>query len=100
MIKSAFAALAAAPGFAGSDYVGTVTDFHVGYEGTTGAAAWYIQGGPSVISPDGGAAETKFSAKTGGSIAATERLGVYGEISFVNGSTNSYGTKAGLKYSF
>jgi len=118
MIKSAFAALAAAPlfagaalagpyvnveansGFAGSDYTGTTTDLHVGFEGTSGAAAWYIQGGPSIISPDNGAAETKFSAKTGGSIAATENLGVYGEISFVNGTTNSYGTKAGLKYSF
>jgi hypothetical protein len=113
MIKSAFAVLATAPlfagaamagpyvnGFAGSNYTGTTTDFHVGYEGSTGVAGWYIQGGPSVVSPDGGAAETKFSAKTGGSIAATEKLGVYGEISFVNGATNSYGTKAGLKYSF
>ncbi len=83
-------------GFTGSDYNGTVIDNHIGYEGSN----WYIQGGPSVVSPDGGAAETKFSAKTGGSIAATENLGVYGEISFVNGTTNSYGTKAGLKYSF
>jgi hypothetical protein len=74
MIKSVFATAAAAPlfagaafagpyvnieansGFAGSDYTGTTTDFHVGYEGTSGAAAWYIQGGPSVVSPDGGAA--------------------------------------------
>ena len=118
MIKSVLAAAAAAPlfagaafagpyvnieansGFGGSDYTGTTTDFHVGYEGTAGAAGYYIQGGPSVISPDGGAAETKFSAKAGGSIAATEQLGVYGEISFVNGTTNSYGTKAGVKYSF
>jgi hypothetical protein len=119
MIKSAFAVLATAPlfagaamagpyvnveansGFAGSDYTGTTTDFHVGYEGTAGeSAAWYIQGGPSVVSPDGGAAETKFSAKTGGSVAVSDSLGVYGEISFVNGTTNSYGTKAGLKYSF
>ena len=118
MIKSVFAAAAAAPlfagaafagpyvnveansGFAGSDYTGTTTDFHVGFEGTEGAAAWYIQGGPSIVSPDGGAAETKFSAKTGGSVAVSDSLGVYGEISFVNGATNSYGTKAGLKYSF
>jgi len=118
MIKSVIAAAAVAPlfagaafagpyvnveansGFAGSDYTGTTTDFHVGFEGTQGATSWYIQGGPSVISPDGGAAETKFSAKTGGGIAATENLGVYGEISFVNGTTNSYGTKAGLKYTF
>ena len=118
MIKSAFAALAAAPlfagaamagpyvnveansGFTGSDYAGTVTDLHVGYEGSTGALGYYVQGGPSVVSPDGGAAETKFSAKTGGSVAVSDSLGVYGEISFVNGDTNSYGTKAGLKYSF
>ena len=119
MIKSVFAAAAAAPlfagaafagpyvnveansGFAGSDYTGTTTDFHVGYEGALGeSASWYVQGGPSVISPDGAAAETKFSAKGGGSVAVTESLGVYGEISFVNDTTNSYGTKAGLKYSF
>ena len=121
MIKSAFAALAAAPlfagaamagpyvnveansGFAGSNYTGTTTDFHVGYEGSTGVAGWYIQGGPSVVSPDGGAAETKFSAKTGGSIAATENLGVYGEFALAtgaNGAKNGYATKAGVKYSF
>jgi len=118
MIKSAIAALAAAPlfagaalagpyvnieansGFAGSDYTGTTTDFHVGFEGTEGALGYYVQGGPSVISPDNGAAETKFSAKAGGSVAATDNLGLYGEISFVNGTTNSYGTKAGVKYSF
>ena len=119
MIKSVFAATAAlsmsagaalagpyvnieaTSGFSGSDYSQTVIDNHIGFESDLGDnAAWYIQGGPSVVSPDGGAAETKFSAKTGGSIAATEKLGVYGEISFVNGDTNSYGTKAGLKYSF
>jgi hypothetical protein len=119
MIKSVIAAAAAAPlfagaafagpyvnveansGFAGSDYTGTTTDFHVGFEGTAGdSVGWYIQGGPSVISTDGAGSETKFSAKTGGSVAATENLGIYGEISFVEGTTNSYGTKAGLKYSF
>ena len=121
MIKSAFAALAAAPlfagaamagpyvnveansGFSGSDYTGTVTDLHVGYEGSSGALGYYIQGGPSIVSPDGAASDTVFSGKVGGSVAATEQLSVYGEFALAtgrNGGDNNYGTKAGLKYSF
>ncbi len=87
-------------GFAGSDYSGTSTDLHVGFEGGEGILGYYIQGGPTVFSPDGGEADTKFTAKAGGSVAATEKLGVYGEISFAADSVNSYGTKAGLKYKF
>ena len=121
MIKSAFAAAAAAPflataafagpyvnveansGFAGSDYTGTTTDFHVGYEGSAGALGYYIQGGPSLKSPDGGESETVFSAKAGGSVAATDSLSVYGEFSMATakgGADNGYGAKAGVKYSF
>jgi len=121
MIKSAFAALAAAPlfagaamagpyvnveansGFTGSDYSGTTTDLHVGYEGSTGALGYYIQGGPSIVSPDGAASDTVFSGKVGGSVAATENLGVYGEFSLAtgaNGGKNGYGTKAGVKWTF
>ena len=121
MIKSAFAALAAAPlfagaamagpyvnveansGFTGSDYNGTATDLHVGYEGTSGSVGYYIQGGPQFQTPDGAASATVFSGKVGGSVAATENLGVYGEFALAtgaNGGTNSYGTKVGVKYSF
>jgi outer membrane autotransporter protein len=121
MIKSAFAALAAAPlfagaamagpyvnieansGFTGSDYSGTTTDFHVGYEGTEGALGYYIQGGPSLVSPDGAASDTVFSGKVGASVAATEQLGVYGEFALstgANGAKNGYATKAGVKYAF
>ena len=122
MIKSVFAAAAASStlfagaafagpyvnveansGFAGSDYAGTVTDLHVGYEGSAGALGYYVQGGPSIVSPDGAASDTVFSGKVGGGIAATENLGVYGEFSLAtgaNGGTNSYGTKVGVKYSF
>ena len=122
MIKSAFAALAAAPlfasaavagpyvnveansGFVGSDYQGTVTDFHVGYEGDLGTdASWYIQGGPSLVSPDNAESDTVFSAKGGGSVNLTEKLSAYGELSFatgIDGGDNGYGTKAGLKYNF
>ena len=121
MIKSAFAALAAAPlfagaamagpyvnveansGFTGADYQGTTTDFHVGYEGTAGALGYYVQGGPSLKTPDGGTNETVFSGKVGGSVAATDALGVYGEFSLATAKgdvKNSYGVKAGVKYSF
>ena len=87
-------------GFTGSDYTGTATDFHVGVDGSVGALGWYIQGGPSVISPDNGAAETIATGKLGGSVAAGEKLSVYGEISAAFDSVNSYGTKAGVKYKF
>ena len=122
MIKSAFAALAAAPlfagaamagpyvnveansGFTGSDYNGTTTDLHVGYEGALSeSASYYVQGGPSVVMPDGGTTDTVFSGKAGLGLAATDALGVYGEVSFAtgaNGDENGYGTKVGLKYSF
>jgi len=91
-------------GFYGSDYLGTATDFHVGYEGDLGeSASWYIQGGPSVLSPDGGENDTIFTAKGGGSVDVTEKLSVYGELSFangINGADNGYGTKVGAKYKF
>ena len=123
MIKSAFAALAAAPlfagaamagpyvnveansGWTGSDYTGTSTDLHVGYEGALGeSASWYAQGGATVITPDGGAADTVPSGKAGLGVALTDGLSAYGEVSFVGsgvaGVDRGYGTKAGLKYAF
>ncbi len=122
MFKSVLAAAAAAPlmataafagpyvnveansGFVGSDYAGTVTDLHVGYEGTAGEnASWYVQGGPSLVSPDGAESDTVFSAKAGGAVGVTDALSVYGEVSVAtgaNGADNGYGTKAGLKWAF
>ena len=87
-------------GFTGSDYTGTATDFHVGVDGSVGALGWYIQGGPSVVTPDGGTADTIATGKLGGSVAANENLSVYGEISAAFDAVNSYGTKAGVKYRF
>jgi len=104
MAAPAFAApyvnVEANSGFTGSDYTGTTTDFHLGVEGSEGSASWYLQGGPAIISPDGGEAETILTAKVGGGVGVTEKLSVYGEISAAFDSVNSYGTKAGLKYSF
>jgi hypothetical protein len=87
-------------GFTGSDFTGHVTDFHIGYEESGPWASWGIQAGPSVFSPDNGEADTKLTGKIFGSLAATEKLSVYGELSAAFDATNSYGTKAGVKYSF
>jgi hypothetical protein len=91
-------------GFSGSEYVGSVTDIHVGYDGAIGeSASFYVQGGPAVVSPDGGSTTTELSGKAGLGVDVTEALNVYGEVSFitVDGSEDSsYGTKVGVKYSF
>ena len=123
MIKSVFAATAvlftsagaalAGPyvnvetnaGWAGDDYSGAVTDLHVGYEGALGdSACWYIQGGPALVSVDGEETETEISGKVGASVAITERLGAYGELSMLTADQDfddlNVGAKAGVKFSF
>ena len=52
-------------GWTGSQYGGAGTDLHVGYEGTAGSASYYVQGGPQIQTPNGGATEVVFSAKAG-----------------------------------
>ena len=88
--------------YTGNDYTSRTTDLHVGYEGDVGALGYYIQGGPAFSAADGADGSTDFSGKLGGSVAASENLGVYGEISFKTDETadNAYGTKIGAKYSF
>ena len=91
--------------FAGKDFTTATTEFHVGLEGEAGAVSYYIQGGPAVVRPDGADGDTRISGKLGGSFAATEKLGVYGELSLLTADSdtdddNSYGTKVGVKYSF
>ena len=125
MIKTAFAAAAAAAAFAapgaalagpyvnvetnagwtGSDYSGATTDFHVGYEGPIGeSASYYVQAGASLVTPDGGTDETVPSGKAGVGVALRDALGAYGEVSFIGSGDDSvdrgYGAKLGLKYSF
>ena len=92
-------------GWTGTDYTGATTDFHVGYEGALGeSASWYVQGGASYVAPDGAADDTVPSGKAGIGIAATESLGVYGEVSFIGSGDSDidrgYGGKLGVKYSF
>jgi hypothetical protein len=87
-------------GFTGSNFGGHVTDFHLGYESSTDFGSYYVQAGPSIFAPDGGEEETKLTGKVGGSIQATDRVSIYGELSAAFDDVNSYGTKVGVKYNF
>ena len=90
--------------YTGSDYTSRDTDLHVGYENAVGALDYYIQGGKTINAADGVDSDSNWSGKFGGSVAATEKLGVYGEVAFSNifdeDTDNSWGTKLGAKYSF
>jgi hypothetical protein len=86
--------------YSGGDLGGTVTDIHIGTEGSSGAYSWYLQGGPSLLAPSGGGdGSTELSGKVGGSVAVSSTASVYGEVS---GSTTSgdpaIGLKAGVKW--
>ena len=92
-------------GYTGSDYTGAVTDFHVGFEGGNETFDWYVQGGPAVVATDGADSDNRISGKVGANVAATEKLGFYGEVSVLTADSdtdddNTWGTKVGAKYSF
>jgi len=88
-------------GYSGGDYLGAVTDFAVGFEGGEGVYSYYVQGGPAFVSPQGEDGEFELSGKIGGNVQATERFGVYGELSFITADEDpSVGSKFGVKYSF
>jgi len=92
-------------GWTGSDYSGTTTDLHVGYEGALGEfGLYYVQGGASLVSPDNGETDTVPSGKAGLGLALTDALGAYGEVSFVGSGDEDldrgYGAKLGVKYNF
>ena len=90
----------------GSNFTGSTTDLHLGYEGDLGKdnLGWYVQGGPAVINSDGTSDnDTQFSGKAGLSVAATEKLDVYGELALQTNDgdvDNTYSSKLGAKYKF
>tara|TARA_B100000287_G_scaffold304594_1_gene287841 strand:+ start:2855 stop:3229 length:375 start_codon:yes stop_codon:yes gene_type:complete len=88
----------------GSDYKDATTDIHIGYEGDAGSLGYYVQAGPAVKATDGvDGTDTQFSGKGGVSFAATDSLGLYGEVSFITAKgdvDNNYGAKLGAKWSF
>ena len=125
-IKSTIAAVAASPfllagaAFAGpyvnvesnlsypdGDYSSATTDVAIGFEGGEGKIAYYVQGGPAFVHTESSDdTETELAGKFGVTVAATDALGVYGELSGITGEDSSeddvinWGAKIGAKYSF
>ena len=125
-IKSTIAAIAASPfllagaAFAGpyvnvesnlsypdGDYSAATTDLHIGFEGSLSEkVTGYVQGGPSFVAVDGtDGSEGEFSGKAGINIAATDRFGVYGELSGITAEVSgddqvNWGAKIGGKFTF
>jgi len=125
-IKSTIAAVAASPfllagaAFAGpyvnvesnlsypdGDYSGATTDLHIGYEGDASEkVSFYVQGGPAFTAVDGtDGSEGEISGKAGLNIAATDTLGIYGELSGItdevsNEDVVNWGAKVGAKFVF
>ena len=91
------------------EYIGAVTDFHLGFEGTAGDdVGFYVQGGPSFIHSEAADdTETELSGKIGVTYAATDSLGLYGELAGItNGEDKDgdeildWGGKVGVKFDF
>ena len=91
------------------DYTGATTDLHVGFEGTTseGKVAYYIQGGPAFQHDEAADdTETEFSGKVGASVAVSDDLSVYGEVSGISNEDSTgddivdFGGKIGAKFLF
>ena len=127
-IKSTIAAIFAAPfvlssaAFAGpyvnlesnasypdGDYTGATTDLAIGFEGSTseGKVAYYIQGGPAFVHSEAADdTETEFSGKVGASVAVSDDLSVYGEVSGISNEDATgddivdFGGKIGAKFLF
>ena len=91
------------------DYTGATTDLAIGYEGATseGKVAYYIQGGPAFVHTEStDDTETQFSGKVGASVAATEDLAIYAEVSGISNEDSTgddiidFGGKIGAKFVF
>ena len=84
----------------GDDYLGGTVNLDIGFEGSSGAYSYYIQGGPAWVMPNGADNEIRFAGKFGGAVQASENVSVYGELSAMSGDELSVGSKLGLKYTF
>ena len=95
-------------GYPDGEYGSATTDLHVGYEGSlSDTADFYVQGGPAFTAVDGtDGSETEFSGKVGVTVAATESLGVYGELAGITNEDSSgddivdWSAKLGAKFTF
>jgi hypothetical protein len=95
-------------GYPDGEYSGATTDLHVGYEGAISETAdFYAQIGPSFVAVDGtDGSESEISGKVGVSVAATEDLGIYGELAGISAEASNgddeinWSAKIGAKFTF
>ena len=126
-IKSTIAAVAASPfllagaafagpyvnvesniGYPDGDYDKATTDVHIGFEGSlSDSADFYAQVGPAFTAVDGtDGSETEFSGKVGVNVAATDSLGIYGELAGITDEASNgddeidWTAKVGAKFTF
>jgi hypothetical protein len=93
-------------GLVGGEYGATLIENHIGYEGKLSeTVTGYVQAGPAVAIPNGSDTELEVSGKFGINVAATDNLGIYGEV--WGASTNGLefddfltNLKVGVKYTF
>lgn len=93
-------------GYTGDQYNGAVTDFHIGVDGDLAEnVSYYVQGGPALVNVDGEGTDNEYSGKAGVGVDLSERLNVYGEVSFLTIDQTfdedlNVGVKAGATFRF
>ena len=95
-------------GYPDGEYGSATTDLHIGYEGSlSDSADFYAQVGPAFTAVDGtDGSESEISGKVGVSIAATDNLGVYGELAGITAEASNgddeidWTAKIGAKFTF
>ena len=90
--------------YTGDEYISRSTDVHAGYEADFKYGTWYVQGGKTFNTANASGSDNNWSGKTGASIPVTEKVSVYGEVSFAHvedeDADNRYATKLGTKFYF
>ena len=107
-IKSTIAAVAASPFLlAGAAFAGPYVNVESNLGYLSESAAFYAQVGPAFVHTDStDDTETEFSGKVGVTVAATDSLGVYGELAGISAEDSSsddiinWTAKVGAKFVF
>tara|TARA_R100000322_G_scaffold161544_1_gene123650 strand:+ start:679 stop:1044 length:366 start_codon:yes stop_codon:yes gene_type:complete len=89
-------------GFVGGSHAGAVNELHVGVKGKVADNVdAYAQIGPAYLQPGIGNGSTEISGKAGASVAISEAVGIYGEVSFMTADgDDNYGVKTGFTVDF
>lgn len=84
----------------GDEHQGTQMNMDIGYRGGSDRYSFYVQGGPVILSPQGEKSSSELGGKFGGSVAVTEKVSAYGEVSGQTGEEFTLSSKVGLDWAF